>query len=122
MSTPNYAWHGGNHMVSVVYCPNILGQRLAHLSQDGQLSWVLRDYITGRMLRCAPPPNQSDSGLPLTQIEARVERSELPPYYNAKNGEEWATYLRLRTLAVLRIHTIALDPPNSDYGNWRRMW
>jgi hypothetical protein len=46
-----YSPHGGNHQVSVVYCPAILGNRLGHLSQDGPDSWALRDFLTNQMLR-----------------------------------------------------------------------
>ena len=57
---PSYTAHGGRHFVAIVLCPRILGNRLAHLSQDGPNSWVLRDFITRKMLRRTPTGGTSE--------------------------------------------------------------
>jgi hypothetical protein len=114
----NYNPHGGIHNVAVVHCPAICGTRLVHLSQDGPNSWVIRDYIAGRQLRCAPPPNPSFSTHTLAQIEAEVVWSEAPPFYAWENTAEWATYLRLRTMAVLGTAP-GTSSPNPAFGAWQ---
>lgn len=114
-----YANRGGAS-VSVVHCPRILPGRLVHLSQSGQSSWVLRDYLTGQMLRCAPPPNASYSKHTLADIEGEIAHSEWPPEHNLDHRKDWETYLRLRTMAVLR-STPATTPPNPAFGDWRPM-
>ena len=116
----NYRAHGGVHQVSIVCCPRILGNRLAHLSQDGPSSWALRDYITGRMIRKSPPPNRSSSHHELTEIEAEVTYSEPPPFYAVEHLDSWALYLRLRTSAALGAFK-DVQPPNPEFGNWEEM-
>ncbi len=116
MPSVSYSPHGGPHGVAIVHCPNIFARRLAHLSRDGDSSWVLRDFVTGQLLRCAPPPNRSDSTHTLTQIEAEVTYSEAPPFHNVENVADWATYLKLRTSAVLGEPSSA--PPNPQFGAW----
>ena len=115
----HYSPHGGNHHVSVVYCPHILGNRLGHLSQDDPNSWALRDFITGRMIRNTSSPNYpATSNQTLAEIEAEVIYSEVPPFYAVENISEWTTYLRLRTLAVLDL-PLNEAPPNDEFGNWQ---
>jgi hypothetical protein len=114
----SYSSHGGRHQVSVVHCPNICGSRLAHLSRDGPGSWALRDFITGQMIRSTPPPNAATSGHTLAQIEAEVVSSETPPFHSVENVADWATYLRLRTMATLAL-TPSTAPPNTAFGHWQ---
>jgi hypothetical protein len=115
-----YTSHGGRHQVSVVCCPAILGNRLAHLSQDGPGSWALRDFITGRMIRNAPPPNRASSTRTLEEVEEQVTYSEGPPFYAVKHHRDWALYLRLRTMAVLG-SCRAIERPNPQFGNWEEI-
>lgn len=114
----SYNPHGGIHEVAIVHCPGICGSRLIHLSKDGPISWVIRDYIAGRQLRCAPPPNPSYSSRTLPQIEAEVIWSEVPPLYAWGNTTDWATYLRLRTMAVLGAPPSVVSP-NASFGDWQ---
>lgn len=114
----SYRNHGGQHQVAVVHCPNICGDRLVHLSQDGPGSWVIRDYISHQQLRRSPPPNASYSTHDLAQIEAEVVWSEAPPFHAWENTADWETYLRLRTMAVLN-HPPATTPPNPHFGTWQ---
>ena len=115
----HYSYHHGRHQVPVVYCPSILGNRLAHLSQDGPASWALRDFIIGQMIRNSPSPNLVSSTHSLAQIEAEVIYSEPPPFYAVENNvDDWAIYLRLRTMAVL-VPPVSSEPPNPQFGNWR---
>ena len=114
----NYSPHGGSHEVALVHCPAICGARLVHLSQDAPDSWVLRDYIAGKQLRCATSPNPSSSTHTLLQIENEVVWSEGPPFYAWPNVADWTTYLRLRTMAVLG-STPSTSPPSAAFGNWQ---
>lgn len=66
-----YRRHGGIHQVAIVLCPEILGHRLGHLSQDGPGSWVLRDFVTRRMIRNSPPPNYASSSRMLAESGKR---------------------------------------------------
>ena len=111
-----YAYHGGQHHVSIVQLPAICGDRLVHLSQDGPSSWVLRDFVAKKKLRCSPPPNASQSTVPLQQIESQVVFSEQPPFHACDQAEDWGTYLSMRSLAVLgRVDTA---PPKNTFGDW----
>ena len=115
----SYMSHGGNHQVAVVYCPTICGERLVHLSQDGQDSWVIRDYISHKQLRRSPAPNASYSTYDLALIEAEVLRDDHPlPYHAWENIADWDAYLRLRTMVLLG-QKLAATPPNSHFGNWQ---
>jgi hypothetical protein len=116
----DYRAHGGIHQVSIVCCPRILGNRLAHLSQDGPSSWALRDFITRRMIRNSPPPNRASSHHALAEIEAEVTYSEPPPFHAVEHLDDWALYLRLRTSAALGAFK-KLQHPNPDFGNWEEM-
>jgi hypothetical protein len=113
----NYSSHGGIHQVVVIHCPRICGDRLVHLSQDAPGSWVIRDYIAGKQLRCAPPPNPSFSTHTLAQIEAEVVWSETPPFHAWEHRADWTMYLRLRTMAVLG--TPSTSPPSASFGTWQ---
>ena len=114
-----YRSHGGKHQVSVVHCPEILGKRLGHLSQDGPGSWALRDFITGRMIRNSPLPNHASSSCKLAQIEAAATYSELPPFYRVDHVRDWAHYLRWRTSAVLG--NCDYSDPNPNFGKWEQL-
>jgi hypothetical protein len=116
----NYAAHRGSHHVAVVFCPQICSERLVHLSQDGQDSWVIRDYISGQILRRSPPPNPSFSNRTLSQIEAMVVWSEWPPFHacDSANTADWTTYLRLRTMAVLGSPPGG-TAPDAQFGAWQ---
>jgi hypothetical protein len=115
---PIYASHGGPHQVAVVYCPRILGNRLAHLSQDGPNSWAIRDFVTGKMLRNSPNANAATSRYTLAQIEAEVTWYEDPPFLSVKEVNDWRRYLELRTMAVLKTPP-GTEPPNPRFGDWR---
>ncbi len=101
----------------MVHCPNICGDRLVHLSQDGLASWVIRDYISGQQLRRSPAPNPSFSTFDLAQIEAEVVWSEEPPFHAWQNTADWEAYLRLRTMVILG--TLGTTPPNPAFGSWQ---
>ena len=121
---PNdWSHHGGGNFVAVVQCPGIAGQRLLHLSQaSGQASWVLRDFIGGEEVVCAPPPNRSSSTCPLADVDAEVTWSEFPPFYNKDNRDDWRLYLTLRTMAHLRIREVPLKPLlEPRFGTWLPM-
>lgn len=123
----NYVPHTGIsrvydfHQVAVVYCPSILGNRLGHLSQDSSRCWVLRDFITGRMIRATDSPNgpASTSQRLLEEIEAEVLYSETPPYFSIENVNEWKTYLKLRSMAVLSRPLDEEAQPNPSFGDWQ---
>lgn len=126
--TISYVPHTGNqrqygfHQVSVVYCPEILGNRLGHLSQNGPRAWVLRDFITGLMIHATDSPNGPPSTSPhlLEDIEREVVFSEAPPYYSVENILEWKAYLKLRTMALLsRPPDEGL--PEARFGNWQQI-
>lgn len=112
-----YASHGGIHKVAVVHAPSICGDRLVHLSQDDQHSWVIRDYIGEQQLRRAPPPNPSYSQYDLRDIEAAVVYSELPPNYAYEMIGDWRTHLQLRSSIVLP--SVSAAPPSSAFGDWQ---
>lgn len=112
-----YSDHAGSR-VAVVCCPEICANRLLHLSQLDEKSWVIRDFITGKYLRRAPAPNPSFSEYGLSQIESLVTYSEWPPFHNCENVNDWKAYLTLRTMAVQRRNP-SQDPPNGVYGEWR---
>jgi len=117
----SYMNHGGNHQVAVVYCPTICGERLVHLSQDGQDSWVIRDYISHNQLRRSPSPNANCSTLSLAQIEAEVlPPYDIPPFHAWENIADWEAYLRLRTMVLLN-QKPAATPPNSNFGTWKQL-
>jgi len=118
--TVDYRSHGGIHQVSVVWCPRILGNRLAHLSQDGPDSWALRDFITRRMIRNSPARNHASSNRTLFEIEAEVTQSEPPPFYPVERINDWALYLRLRTSALLGAFK-DVGAPNPEFGDWQEM-
>lgn len=114
-----YANHGGIHHVTIAQIPAVCGDRLVHLSQDSQQSWVIRDYVTDQQLRRSIPPNLSFSHFDLAQIEAQIILSELPPFHAWEQAYDWKAYLRLRSLAVLgRIDT---TPPRAAYGTWQTL-
>lgn len=112
-----YENHGGIHHVTIAHMPAVCHDRLVHLSQDAQQSWVIRDYVTGQQLRRSPPPNPSSSTCDLAQIEAQIIWSESPPFHAWENHTDWEAYLRLRSLAVIgRLET---TPPVTAYGSWQ---
>ena len=117
----NYSPHGGKHRVAVVHCPEILGKRLGHLSTDGPSSWVLRDFITGQMIRNSPAPNHASSSWKLDQIEATVTYSESPPFRAYKRVQDWERYLRWRTSVVLGIRGVDYSAPNPKVGKWEQL-
>jgi hypothetical protein len=95
---PGEYWnHGGRHRVSIVYCPAIRRDRWLHLSQDGENSWVLRDYVARLFVR-----RRDEPGWPVTvslgQVEALVEEFEQPPFHAWENIRDWDTYLRMRSI------------------------
>lgn len=116
----NYSSHGGRHQVAIVLCPRILGNRLAHLSQDGPDSWALRDFLSGQMIRNSPAPNHSTSSCTLAQIEAEVTYSELPLFLSLSRVSEWKSHLEERTLKVFGSPP-STEPPNPQFGYWRLM-
>jgi hypothetical protein len=122
----HYRHHGGGNNVIIVRCPNIAGNHLIHLSQAGQASWVLRDYISGEKLYRSPPPNPSVSQMSLAEIEADADFSEPAPYHAVEHANDWVPYLRLRTMAVFDLHSppapAAAARPNSFPGNnWQAL-
>ena len=114
----HYSHHGGHHYVAVVHCPGICGDRLVHLSQDGQDSWVIRDYIAGQQLRRSPSPS-SLSTYTLAQIEAEVAWSEPAEYMSVECFEDWKQNLRAQTRQVLG--DIDTSPPNPAFGRWHTL-
>jgi hypothetical protein len=112
---PTYSSHGSRHHVAVVYCPRILGNRLAHLSQDGPNSWVIRDFITGKMLRRTPGGGTSE--YTLAQIEAEVAYWEEPLFVPVGDVSRWKRHLEARTREVLKTAPSA-EPPNPEFGHW----
>jgi hypothetical protein len=103
LNPQDYRHHGGGNYVAVIRCPNIAGPHLVHLSQAGQGSWVLRDYISGEQLFRSPPPNRSVSGLSLADIEAAADHSEPPPFFPEHSHQEWRGYLLLRSMVAFNL-------------------
>ena len=114
----SYLNHGGKHQVAVVHCPTICGERLVHFSQDGQDSWVIRDYISHNQLRRSPPPNASYSTYDLAQIEILIVQSEEPPFHAWENIVDWEIYLRMRTILILNRNPTA-TLLNTSFGIWQ---
>jgi hypothetical protein len=109
--------HGGRHQVAVVMCPAILGQRLAHLSQDSPDAWVLRDFITGVMIRKTPWDSTATSRLMLSQIEAEVTHCEEPLFVPVSEVEHWKRHLESRTRELLHRQPDTMSP-NPEFGRW----
>src|SRR5262249_3970472 len=78
----NYVIHG-TARVSDVACPKLLGNHLGLLSDKGEYSWALRDFITGVILR------SGDSELTLSEIKLMVTHSEEPAYRSVGRKNEW---------------------------------
>ncbi|MCW5199398.1 hypothetical protein VU05_01505 [Desulfobulbus sp. F1] len=109
-----YSPHGGIHKVALVYCPAICGNRIVHLSQDGQSSWIIRDYIIGQQLRHSP--NNSFSNLSLREIEAKIDFFMKPPFRSYKDRSFWENHLKLLTTEI-----DTTTKPNQEFGTWRNM-
>ena len=113
-----YRHHGGSHRVAIVHCPEIFGNRLGHLSQDGNPdSWALRDFVTRQIIRNSPSSNHASSSHTLAQIEATVTYCEPPPFHSIEHVQDWELYLRLRSYAVLG--TLHCGDPNPAFGDWK---
>lgn len=115
-----YRSHGGIHRVAIVWCPEICGERLVHLSQDSSRSWALRDFLTHKMIRNSPCHPIQSSNLRLADIENTVEYCEPPPFHNIDYVQDWTLYLRLRTMVVFSVREGRLDysRPNPVFGTW----
>ena len=113
-----YVSRQGRHRLAVVHIPDICGQRFVHLLQDGQESWVLRDFICGYKLRRARAPNPSFSNFDLAQIEALVVdcESTLPDQVCTADAF-WRRYLR--RLSTEKLNSISLEPPSPAFGDWK---
>lgn len=109
-----YAIHGTAH-VAIVACPTICGNRLAYLSQKGDWSWALRDFITGRILR------SGKSEMTLREIEALVTYSEKPVYRSVERKTEWTRELVSSSRREFGANYDGITPPSSTAGNWRSL-
>jgi hypothetical protein len=56
----------------------------------------------------------------LAEMEAEVTYSEPSPFYAIENLQEWALYLRLRTMPVFGGCRI-IGTPNPQFGNWEEI-
>ena len=115
----------GKSWVSIILCPKICSNRLAHFSFASDHSWVISDYISALKLRRSPPPNQSFSSHSLADIGAEILYSVFPPRIENKDSGEWKTYLSYRTSAVLKEHKLGASnltsKPNQDFGKWKEL-
>jgi len=107
-----YAVHG-TARVAIVACPAICGNRLAYLSQKGDCSWAIRDFITGRILR------SGKSEMTLTDIEALVTYSEKPAYRSVERKNEWRRELVSSSQREFGSSYDEQTPPSDSAGNWR---
>lgn len=110
----NYAIHG-TARVSVVACPKLLGSHLGLLSDKGEYSWALRDFITGVILR------SGDSELTLSGIKAMVTHSEEPAYRSVGRKNEWKRELESLSRDHFGTQYDALAPNANDAGKWKRL-
>lgn len=104
---------GGNNFGIVVRCPNLVADRLVYFDHHDQSNaWGIRDFISGLRI------DQNSSPLMVSQIEADANHDEFPPWHDARNTDDWRTYLALRTTAVFAIRSASTAPPNAQSGNW----
>jgi DNA-binding XRE family transcriptional regulator len=112
-------WRTNNHThVAVVLAPNISRERFCLLTQAGQHSWVLRDFITDSKLIRAPHPNPSTSSLALNQILAEVTDWGPVPYHDVDDAEAWRSYLRMLTTGFTGKRRCDMRPASVRFGNW----
>lgn len=118
----------GAHNVAIVSIPTVFPNALLHLSQDGQQSWKLRNYITGQFLCRSTDEPSNRSELDLEEIEKMVGYQELVndkaavPYLNVNEMTRWKEYLVLRSMAVFDVREPGIllvhQQPN-DMGSWQ---
>jgi hypothetical protein len=110
----NYSAHG-TAKVAIVAIPTLVGNRLVYLSQKGEYSWAVRDFIFGEMLR------SGDSELTLTQVEALVTCSEKGPYRSVNRTNEWRQELIGSSRREFGARYDASTPPSRNFGKWKRL-
>ncbi len=108
----NYAAHG-TAKVAVVAIPSLVNNRLVYVSQKGEYSWAIRDFIAGEMLR------SGDSEMTLTQIEALVTYSEKGPYRSVNRTNEWRQELIGSSRREFGAKYDAATTPSRTAGKWR---
>ena len=112
--TINYVAHG-TAWVAVVACPKLVGNRLVHLSQKGEFSWAIRDYIRGLILR------SGDSEMTLPEIEADIAYSEKPTYRSVNRKIEWARELEKSSAQHFGKKYDASRPALTSPSSWKSM-
>ena len=103
-----YLKKNGPHNVAIICLSEWHGQQLLHLSQDGPRSWVIRDYVNRREIRCTPNDEGCRSLPDLAEIEKMVSYQDscgdeaIVPIVNVNEIARWSEYLKCRTSAVFR--------------------
>jgi hypothetical protein len=110
----SYAVHG-TARVAIIAIPEICGNRLVYLSQKGEYSWAIRDFITGRILR------SGDSELTLSEIEALVRYSEKPVYRSVDRRKEWTAELVASSEREFGPKYDDAKPPSTNAGKWKAL-
>lgn len=105
----------GTARVSVVAIPQYCNNRLVFLSEKGEYSWAIRDFITGKILR------SGDSTLKLSDIEACVTYSEKPVYRSVGRTTEWSSELAASSAREFGAKFDQSTPPSNTAGRWRQM-
>jgi len=129
VSKSNYDDRHFDNLGIVVRCPTLVGNRLVYFDYNTKThGWVIRDFIFWKRLDNAKRLDKADSTLSIRDIEADVDYDEFPPWLNAEcHAKEWRDYLRVRTIAMLRLHNdpfsnnepFFTDAPNPSSGTWR---
>jgi hypothetical protein len=109
-----YATHG-TARVSIVAIPKYCGNRLVYLSEKGEFSWAIRDFITGSILR------SGDSRLKLSEIEELVTYSEKPVYRSVGRSDEWTAELVATSQREFGPRYDGNTAPSGEAGRWKRL-
>jgi hypothetical protein len=104
--------------VGVVMAPVICGNRFCHLDWTAAESWVWTDFISGKRVRSAPPPNASWAKRTFSEMVAEITVWGPVPYWSKEDAAAWTSYLTMLTMGFTRKRTINEGQPNSAFGDW----
>lgn len=110
----NYSDHG-TAKVSIVYIPNIVKNRLLHLSTKSNFSWAIRDYICNVILR------SGNSELELADIENMINYSTFPEYRAVGRRNEWRSDLIRLSQQRFASNYNSTEFPNTSFGEWKNI-
>lgn len=111
-----YSSRGGLAQVAVIACEAALGKRLGLFTKKSEDSWILRDYIGGRILK-----SESNS-MTAAQVEAQVTYSEAPAVCSVQRKDRWRADLDARSRAYFGAQNYdPTSPPNAAFGKWKKL-